>query len=480
MSIWKNVMNPSSVKTGPAVAFALLVMSGACGSEIALVSPSFDGGASVPSTADAASESDAGADGDGADASADASSDAMTTDAEVPSFDCSNGYVAPVFAPAKTISGCTEIVASGSYTLTQDASTTSMFDDCIHIHDTSNVKLDCGGHWIAGSAGLRISNVTDVEITNCRIAPSGTIFGTMHATNVTRATVHGVKIDGGYCNFNGVQDLRLYDNDLRTVFAQSYAQDSWIACNTASSPSEAPDIASAVIIAKFGVDTRIVANEVDGKWDGTRVGTSHMNGADDGILLVEERNALVHENRVKNNWDCAFESVGSIVDSTITDNIFETSGYCGIGGWYSSSYSGTTIARNTVRRAAQMFAFFRVGGLRDVGWDPRHQFPAETSISFTNNVFEDNVFEDPWDLLGTAAFIPIYDNMAYGGDQGPGETVPTAAQFSLSNNTFRRNTFGPGTTPDFGAGVVVAGRVIDGGGNTCSASSAPGYPLKCN
>ena len=56
----------------------------------------------------------------------------------------------PTAADSVPVSQCQEITNPGNYVLTRDLSTADGEYECIRIHDTTNVVLDCGNHMLSG------------------------------------------------------------------------------------------------------------------------------------------------------------------------------------------------------------------------------------------------------------------------------------------------------------------------------------------
>jgi hypothetical protein len=58
-------------------------------------------------------------------------------------------------------------------------------------------------------------------------------------------------------------------------------------------------------------------------------------------------------------------------------------------------------------------------------------------------------------------WMPLYDRLGYSGDVSglPGEVVPTAGQFDVTDNTFTRNDLGHSYPAFFGSNPIIPGRM---------------------
>src|SRR5437870_5829011 len=68
---------------------------------------------------------------------------------------------------AKTISACGDITQGGDYVLDRDIVATNN-GECITVHDTSNVNIDCQDHIINSiDSAIHITNVDGFSVTGC-------------------------------------------------------------------------------------------------------------------------------------------------------------------------------------------------------------------------------------------------------------------------------------------------------------------------
>jgi parallel beta-helix repeat protein len=418
--------------------------------------------AALPACGDGASGSHEASSASGAGGTPGASSSGSGGSGGEEPFDCSGGFVPITGGAPATISACQTISAPGAYTL--DADLTGDSTGCLHIENTSDVLLDCGGHAVtAPSTPLEIAGVQGFELVNCTLKID-VVMPLVKIDDSANGGIHGCAFEGAYLDVHGSQGLRIYENDMRSNYQQTDTSGSVIACNTMTNTRVAPDLTAAVVISNFGAHNVIRKNTIDGAWDLM----PDQFASDDGIVLTDEHDDEVRDNTIDNNWDCGIETVGTIRDTTFAGNRIKNAALCGVGAWYWSNLSNVTIQDNTVDGAMYLFMFYRIYGVR----------PGDTGVLFENNRFLANRFQNPTSVGLPASTIPIYANMGFNGNAGPGSTVPAADQYHLTNNVFSNNDFGPNPAPDFG-GEAVPGLVVDGGGNHCGAHSAVTYPLDC-
>jgi hypothetical protein len=128
----------------------------------------------------------------------------------------------------------------------------------------------------------------------------------------------------------------------------------------------------------------------------------------------------------------------------------------------------STFEGNDISQTWSAFYFNRKYGLRGA----HDGLAADDGVYFTGNTFKSNVLRNNYSP-GLPLGIPFETSapttryLGYDGQANSGETVPTASQFYLTNNTFVNNDFGLNGGPYFGT-VTVPGAVVDQGNNTCS------------
>jgi parallel beta helix pectate lyase-like protein len=192
-----------------------------------------------------------------------------------------------------------------------------------------------------------------------------------------------------------------------------------------------------------GTNNQILSNTIDGGWRGQPYPTGGFPpGADDGIVIENDRNLVVESNTIRNVWDCGVERIGNGTDPVIIrGNDIANAGECGIGGWFAAGWQDSLIANNTVS-ASQAFA--------DIYYSP-NQNRGVDHITFRNNVFEGNRFLNPLNRTAPSVSIDYVTGTA---------RMP----MDIGNNIFRNNDFGsdipaPRLAPGFG--------FVDGGANIC-------------
>lgn len=391
---------------------------------------------------------------------------------------------------AVEIAACGEITTSGRYRLAADVPDQPRDEPCVVVRDTHDVTLDCGGRTITGFPALLIERVDGFRIEHCRFASvaAGPSLGFAEGdprTGVLRirgsadGVVTHVTIGPPDVFVHTSHDVELSDSELDASYTQFASQRIRVARNRMTAPFP-EQLTGSVFWSVDGADNEVVDNVLDGAWNRVRDPGVARLGADDGILLFDERGIRISGNTITNVWDCGIENVGLLADATIERNRISNAAYCGIGGWYWSSVRNVVFAENDVRESCAAFLFRRVNGLRAGAQSRFSDRPPEDLVYFQGNRFEGNrLAQYAEDCSAYASFVPLYDDMAYDGSvRDASERVPGPGDFALADNTFRDNDFG--TAPIwFGQGAVAAGRVIDGGGNRCSMLEGYPSPLRC-
>ena len=378
-------------------------------------------------------------------------------------------------APRQVVKQCGEIASSGCFTLGADLVSNGGEAACLSLHDAVNVELDCAGHTISAAPAIAVRNVSRFRIHGCTI--TSTRLFVVDVAGSRDGLIDGNDIRGGIHAVDSDR-LTLTSNRLASMYLQEYGTGATIQDNTYALPANPTTAIASPIYLRYGSSTRVLRNEVDGSWDG-----QHQAGADDGIVLEDERGDLIDGNTFSNVYDCGVETLGVVAGSVISNNVIENAGICGIGGWYWNSWRGNRVKGNSVDTSLQLFLFNRYGGLRPAGFDPEKKMPADAAIEFHDNVFEQNSFTNPQSALPSSS-IPVYAGMLYTPSTVffptvPGTREPGPRDFELLNNVFTRNRFGTKTlAPAFGE-EPVSGAVIDGGGNVCGHRPHEHYPLVC-
>jgi|GEM_PF-1842811 len=400
------------------------------------------------------------------------------------------------------IGSCQQITTSGSYLLQADLATTTSAP-CISIHDTSDVMLDCAHHVLSDnlatpaaiSGAIGVSNVQNFSIKNCTLLTTEIVLDRMVNGSLTGTTITFPPGSAGftYSVINVTHSSRMtFDGNVISNgnYQQLYGQGNTISNNHMSSVSGA-----GTIILGWGGGSQVIANVLDGHWDGVRPYT--MTFADDAVLLEDESNDSVIGNQISNYFDTGVELLGNIVSVNISQNTILNTGYSGVGGWYWLSISGMTLSNNSVTNAQFVFAFQRIYGLRPAGTDNDHVLPADTAVPFVNITISGNSFYSPYYPAGTtptwSTFTPWSDLPGFNGGRVSslaGEIPATPSVFTVGNIAFKNNNFGHVDAAPFlgAASPYPTGIFTDGGGNICNPPAAPvyvqseidAYPMKCN
>jgi hypothetical protein len=392
------------------------------------------------------------------------------------------------------LASCRDITTSGRYVLDRDLTSDRVDATCLAIHDAIDVSLDCNGHTITGFPAVALERVQGFRVEDCRLAsvaagpivgldPARPTSGVLRIRDSADGIVTRVAVGPPDVLVIDAERLTVTESELDTVYSQFASQHVRVANNRMTNPFRNNSIGG-VYSSSYGTANEVVGNTIAGGWDGASSSVPGVppNGADDGILLFDEHDAYVAENVISDVFDCGIETVGLSAGSTFARNRIRNAQFCGIGGWHWSSVRDDVFASNTVVGSCFLFAFYRQHGFRPQLVFPSITIPADDKVYFERNTFDENRIEDVTpDCNQYAATIPIFDRMAFNGTLGgPAERVPGAADFALVDNVFRNNNFGTMTDPVwFGDGAVVAGLVIDGGGNRCRQPTASDYPLRC-
>jgi len=398
---------------------------------------------------------------------------------------------------AVALSACAEIASSGNFSVTQNVAAppnyragTTTSTSCIYIHDTSNVKLDCGNNTIIGDAPITISNVQTFSVTNCHFQSVGTQGGISILDSdggiFSNNSYSGPPIAATFTNVNNTNNLVFSNNTIMGVYQQGNSSNNIISNNIITG---IPVLNNAALVETLaGVNNQISGNTLNGGWDRNYInGIPSAVGASDGIMVGNEIGDTIQNNNIFNTAQDGIDIWGMLANSSITGNNISYAANTGIAGFEYISMLGNIISNNTVTQAGNLFSFQREYGLIPAPTAALTQLGAGTAVIFSNNQFINNQLVSSntnHTFNSVAAFLPVFDYLGYlfGGNLGPGGVEPTTSQFQFSNNTFTNNSFGhtvPG--PYFGTNPVVPGMIIDGGGNVClTPTGVASYPLVCN
>ncbi len=385
-------------------------------------------------------------------------------------------------AGARELNTCQDIAAPGLYVLGGDLLQTQAYTACLNIHDTQNVRLDCGQHSVTGGyygPAISITNVQDFAISHCTLAaPEGVFILTASSSSngaLLGNTIGNLDSPSQYVSFTSVNSTRLVGNTINAGFQQYYSSGNVFRSNIATCPKA--QTCAAVFVSALGSNNTMVQNVIDGQGSAA----SDPLGADDGIVIEDESGDVLAGNTIRNTWDAGIETLGNIVDLHIKSNTIANIAYAGIGGWYFNSWKNVRVIDNTVSNTPQMFAFLRICGLRPQNWDG-HGAPADAGVYFQGNLFSGNQF-DGSQPGSYSAFIPIYDELYYPSEKQlcgiPGERAARPSDFKLHGNVFTQNNFGHLQLAPYFSSPIKVDDIEDGGGNVCTDPGSP-YPLVCN
>lgn len=361
-----------------------------------------------------------------------------------------------------SVSSCREITQSGNYLLTQDLQADAE-SVCINIHDVSNVNLDCDNHSVKSEkplyiedyleddgpsrpilAGpLMVNNAQDFSIKNCNFPGNNPV--SLDKDDIVIYKSNNGSITASFFEKHEVfvkdsNKIVFGNNTLNTATYYQNSTNNSIISNNKFTIIDGSDkfFSGALISSGGGENNQIINNIIDGG------STKHKVGADDAIILGEERDAtlgergaLVKNNTVSNTWDCGIETAGLVKDSVISHNKITNTGDCGIGAWFSNHWIGNSVSDNEVSNTQRLFAFW---------YSTRVEAP--NYAIFKDNIFSNNVFHRKIDATRKES----------------SEFWLNGVQDIVSGNIFKDNHFGYEKPPEFNP----SSGVIDGGGNYCS------------
>jgi hypothetical protein len=254
----------------------------------------------------------------------------------------------PTPLPTISVSACRDISSPGRYVVNQDLTTS--LGSCITIHDTWKVDLECGGHNIAAAANypndILVTNAQEVGISHCV------------AHNPKENYGNGLSVSNG-------KDVRIIDNDFENVSisgslytfatnnhilgAYSQSQTSWTTFSDNVEQAYEDIYIGSPFSSNGGAFNQIVGNAIDGRWDG--VSPPLTQGADDGILLLDEIHGEVANNAIQNVWDAGVESIGTLSDTVVVNNQITNIGLSAIASYYNTNWTNNVISGNQAKRA---------------------------------------------------------------------------------------------------------------------------------
>jgi hypothetical protein len=386
------------------------------------------------------------------------------------------------------ITACTTIAKPGTYDVKANLAGSLVYGGppCIVVRNTNNVILNCQDHVItAFNAAIEVTGVNTYIVENCSLQQptqdGGPIAELLTSSNGTfRGNTVAASGEAGWLNIANSTNLTVQANTFNSYLSEAQSTGTEINKNSFDCAIQPSEPYCGTLIALYdGSNNTVTNNTMNGE---TAVNAPYYSkGSDDIVNVGDETSDVIQGNTMENVWDCAIEITGPISSATISQNTITNAATCAVGGWFYLGLSNSTIANNTVSGAGDLFDFYRIGGLRPAG-AAYPGSPADTGIYFTNNTFQGNTLTNPYAKPGDFnTYIPFDQNgtyLAYNGQVTGHDTVPTPAQFHLGNNRFSGNDFGTIGAVYLGQ-PILAGSVVDGGGNRCIPFTVPGYPLTC-
>lgn len=368
---------------------------------------------------------------------------------------------------AGNISSCGEITSSGNYVLNQDVSASN---NCIYIHDTQNVNLDCQNHTINYGYNpnlnvrfmppLDIENVQGFSVKNCNIKNATKYQMLAYITNTSNGVIDKSTFDGNNIQVESNTGLQFSNNTVAGIYGQSNSSYSRIYNNTFKNH---PQTGAGSMIGSFGGSLNTIANNtIDGLYQSQNLATDGSNGADDGILISSESKDVIASNTISNVYDSAIETTKAIQNTQIVNNKTFNAGFNAIGAYYGTSWVNNTVDSNTVDGSAYLFYIFRYDSLKQ----------GETAIYFKDNTFSNNKFSNQ----ASASYFGTTKQYSALVDLQNLPNGITSSMVQASNNVFKNNDF----NSNIGAPVLIpTSLVVDKGGNTCQQVLDPSRPLQC-
>ena len=354
------------------------------------------------------------------------------------------GTVAPS-APVP-ISSCQAITTPGVYSLTADISAT--VSQCIRIQ-APNVDLECNGHAVAdsGTAIAILNPATNVIVNSCTATTTAQFRAGIDVESARGVTISNSTMASA--QYRGV----IVNQSSNVSVSNSAMSGAWGAILVSTSQytqilnnrlSIIPSSSASVdLVATQGSHNTFSQNQISG---------APAQASDDAILLNTEDSDLIEGNTMQNFFDAGFESVGPLTNTTIVGNTITNAGTAGIGAYWSTFWSGNTVAANHISQS---------GGAINIAYDGilppgEPQTPLASTITFQNNTFVANIF-DP------SAHLPVLITLAGIG----GSTVtPLPQPLVASNNVFLDNVLPLNAQGPY---LLPTAAFVDGGGNLCGA-----------
>jgi len=201
----------------------------------------------------------------------------------------------------------------------------------------------------ASSANIMVTNGQDVGISHCiaHRPQEGNGEGLL-VTNSQDVRI--IDNDFENANVNGSLHTYVANNHILGAYGQL---SSWTVFRNNNMEAYSDVFDSTVFVSGEGSNNHIVANRIDGKWNGIE---PHTQGSDDGILLKDEQNDTVEDDTIANTWDAGIESVGFLYNTQILNNQIANIGFPAVGAYYNTDWRNNLVRGNQATNALTLIA----------------------------------------------------------------------------------------------------------------------------
>ena len=325
-----------------------------------------------------------------------------------------------------TVNTCQDISQPGNYVMGTNLTGNP---NCLSIHDTSNVNLNCAGHSItidaanaSNGGALALTNVSNYSITNCVIQTNNDLSNpnleSVYVLNSSNGTYSGNAIAYGSVGIQG--DYIAFVNNTSNVGVniqgthETVSNNIFNIINTRLFQS-AINIINPPPQGQLSTGNLIENNTINGGAAGT---DSPQLGADSAITVGNITNSIVRNNVGSNTFNCGIDLFATVTNSLFSGNSisnFAHGGYCA---FYLDNISGNTFSNNTADNGPWLFAFAK---LNQLAYGTQYAY-------FQDNVFNVNRFTNP----------RVVNTSPYGADIEMGNVRPDTplSVFVLGNNVF--------------------------------------------
>jgi hypothetical protein len=279
---------------------------------------------------------------------------------------------------------------------------------------------------------------------------------------------HGIRVlfsDVEILNILNCSNLSVTDNHVLGYYQQTGTSYATILNNNieAYPVVETP----ATLALKHGMYNDVLANHIDGKWDGQAL---DRIGTDDGIVLMYEDHDKISNNVIQNVWDAGIESEGLLSNTLIEGNQIQSAQETAIGAYVDTGWINNVVSTNQVVNSTDFIDIVFNSSTGPV-FNVDLGLPPPTTLFFQSNTIGGNVFSSPRHYYDS----PGQPSTAYGSSINinfDNITIPLAAGGNIITGNVLP-TFSPGPT------LTPPSIFIDGGGNVCGPLPS-GSPITCH